>query len=607
MATRKSTPSWLELLLRDAPAAELDALRAKAADNDAQAEAGRALQLHFLLRERAQRAAEMSSLSEIAISLTSVRDLASLLSDITVHARRLLRTDVTYIAVLEGETSLRIRYWDGTLGAKFRDIQLSMTTGLAGRIATSGTAMWTSDYLGDDTIEHAPASDEVASEEQLRSILGVPLHVHGRTLGVLFAAERSQRPFSDNEVQLLTGLASHAAIAMENARLFDAERASSNELREVNERLRTSAAAVDRAVDLHERLMATVVRGGGPAEVVQALIDVLGEPVELVGAEDEHLAGARLESPSAATAFNEVAERRTTVLDDASGQPFVLCPVIARDEYLGCLIATGPGADVSGIRLLERGALGIALSLVQERALTEAAARSQGELLAALIEGGEPEVLQRQAAAARVNLAKAHRIVVVEATEGHATAARGACAELAQRTGGLVVDRAGRSVLLVPDGTDLSGLTRNATAGVSKPFVGAVNAPDAFSSARRCLQALLALGRTGVVGDAGTLGVYRFLLSSDGAGEAAEFVERSIGQLLEHDAARGTELTATLEEYLSSGRQHSATAERLHIHPNTLYQRLTRIGAILGDDWREPDVALDLHVALRLHRLSASL
>jgi DNA-binding PucR family transcriptional regulator len=109
------------------------------------------------------------------------------------------------------------------------------------------------------------------------------------------------------------------------------------------------------------------------------------------------------------------------------------------------------------------------------------------------------------------------------------------------------------------------------------------------------------------VGSAEVLGVYRFLLAPGGPDEAAEFVRRTVGPLLDHDAARGTDLARTLEEYLASGRQHGATAERLHIHPNTLYQRLGRIGAVLGEDWRSPDAALDLHVALRLHRLAQSL
>jgi hypothetical protein len=45
----------------------------------------------------------------------------------------------------------------------------------------------------------------------------------------------------------------------------------------------------------------------------------------------------------------------------------------------------------------------------------------------------------------------------------------------------------------------------------------------------------------------------------------------------------------------------------LHIHPNTLYQRLARVGAVLGEGWREPDAVLELHLALRLHRLARTL
>jgi DNA-binding PucR family transcriptional regulator len=169
------------------------------------------------------------------------------------------------------------------------------------------------------------------------------------------------------------------------------------------------------------------------------------------------------------------------------------------------------------------------------------------------------------------------------------------------------VDRAGRTVLLVRADTDLSGLATSATVGISPSFTGAAPVPEAFAAARRCLQALLALGRRHVVGGSENLGVYRFLLAPGGPDEAAELVRQTVGPLLEHDRVRGTELARTLEEYLASGRQHTATAERLHIHPNTLYQRLARIGSVMGEGWREPDAALDLHVALRLHRLAADL
>lgn len=592
--------TWLELLLRDASAPELEAHRlAQLERGDAdvvEAEARQALQLHALLRDRAQRAAELTALSEMASRLASVRDLPALLTDIAVQARQLLRTDVAYLALVEGD-SLRIRYFDGTLGAAFRDIQLSLTAGLAGRIVTTGKAMWTSDYLADATIEHQPAADELAGDEQLRSILGVPLHALGITFGVLFAAERQQRPFTDGEISLLGGLAGHAAVAIENARLFDAERASSEELR-------SSASAVGRAIALHERLTDAAVRGGGPAEVVEALAAVLQVPVQLVDAHDVSLAGPDLQAPSPSKHV-ESGERRTVVLPDEDDAILVLCPVVAAEDYLGCLVVRGQGsADDAEVRLLERGALALALSLVQERALTDAATRSAGELLAALVEGGDPEVLGRRAAAARIDLRKAHVLALVEPASPSSS---GACAELARRHGGLYVDRAGRGVLLVRDGADLTPLAEHGTVGVSPAVVGAAALPGALTAARRCLQALLALGRRNVVGGAGSLGVYRFLLAPGGADEAVEFVRQTVGPLLDHDAARGTELARTLEEYLASGRQHTATADRLHIHPNTLYQRLTRVGLVLGEGWREPDAALDLHVALRLHRLAAEI
>ena len=596
--------SWLELLLRDAPVEDLERRRQEAEDGagyDAE-EARRALLLHARLRDQAQRAAGLAALSQTASRLASTRDLPELLGDIAVQARQLLRTDLTYLALVEDD-ALRIRYFDGALGPAAQEIRLSLTAGLAGRVVTTGHAASTSDYLADTTIEHLPQADSFATDEGLRSILGVPLHAAGRVLGVLFAAERSRRPFSDSETVLLAGLAGHAAVAIENARLLEAERESAQELRTANELLRTSAAAVDRAVVLHDRLTDAVVRGGGPAEVVRALSDVLQVPVQLLDDADRALAGPDLGVTSPRTTIS-ADERRAITTGDATDGFLVLCPVVAADDYLGCLVMRPPSVDDAELRLLERGAVGIALALVQQRAVADATMRSRGELLTALVEGGDVEELDRRAAAARVDLAQPHLLALVDAED---TAARRVTAEIARRHDGLVVDRAGRRLLLVPASADLAPVAAVATAGVSGPVQGAAAMPAALGEATRCLRAALALGRRNLLATADTLGVYRFLLAADGPDGTRDFVRRTIGPLLEHDASRGTDLARTLEEYLTKGRQHTATAEALHIHPNTLYQRLSRVGVVLGESWREQDRALDLHLALRLHTLAGEL
>jgi DNA-binding PucR family transcriptional regulator len=76
-----------------------------------------------------------------------------------------------------------------------------------------------------------------------------------------------------------------------------------------------------------------------------------------------------------------------------------------------------------------------------------------------------------------------------------------------------------------------------------------------------------------------------------------------VGAVLDYDAARGTELLATLEAYLACGGNHAQTAAALYIHVNTLYQRLDRITRLLGEGWRHGDTALQVHLACKLHKL----
>ena len=73
-----------------------------------------------------------------------------------------------------------------------------------------------------------------------------------------------------------------------------------------------------------------------------------------------------------------------------------------------------------------------------------------------------------------------------------------------------------------------------------------------------------------------------------------------------YDAERGTEPRRDPRGVV---RRRAAGSRRppraLHVHPNTVTQRLDRVGELLGDDWRDPARGLDLQLALRVHRLRA--
>ena len=114
---------------------------------------------------------------------------------------------------------------------------------------------------------------------------------------------------------------------------------------------------------------------------------------------------------------------------------------------------------------------------------------------------------------------------------------------------------------------------------------------------------MLRLDRTGEVSDPGGLGLARLLLGGNGPEDLEEFVDRTLGPVLRYDAERHTQLAATLEAWLGSGGALRETAERLHVHPNTVTQRLDRVRALLGEGWRQPDRKLDVQLALQMVRL----
>ncbi|MGW8955546.1 PucR family transcriptional regulator [Streptomyces sp. NPDC055709] len=77
------------------------------------------------------------------------------------------------------------------------------------------------------------------------------------------------------------------------------------------------------------------------------------------------------------------------------------------------------------------------------------------------------------------------------------------------------------------------------------------------------------------------------------------YVEQEIGPLLEHDARRGTDLTAVLAAYLRCGRNKTAAAEAAHMSRPSFYDRLDRIERILSADLDDPQSCFSLHVAVQ--------
>ncbi len=605
--------SFLDLLYDEAARSHFDELLASAtaAATDEEerarlrADYDVALRLRELISRQRSREAELSALYETASDLTAIRDVDAILAAIVRRARQLLNADMTYLSLndeLDGASYMKVT--DGALTPEFRRLRLPLGTGLLGLVAQTGAPYFTEDYQTDSRFVHRTYIDEAVDGERIRAILGVPLVLDGRVIGALLAVHRTVRKFPPAEVSLLTSFAAHASVALENARLFA-------ELDTANRNLTEHTSAVESAATAHDRLTDLLLHGGGTDEIALALGDLLRGRVAVLDPSGERVAGdADLD-----TWREAVAESVASGHCVPTPRGYVAAAT-AGSEHVSTVVIEGPPLSSAEQRTLERGALVTALVVLLARTVAEAEERIGGELLRDLLSPTPYDAVLVRERARRHGAQLDGPLVVAVAgpAEGDRPATTRAAARLADTLHGVAGEHEGAVVLVVPEG-DARGVgdqlaaavTRAgaaATVGVAGPAPAAEVAVT-YGEARGCLETLLTLGRVGEVTDPAGLGVARLLLGANGPGQLAEFVDRELGPVAAYDAQRGTSLVATLDAWFASGGSLKDTAAALHVHPNTVTQRLERVTGLLGETWRAPERALDLQLALRVARLQA--
>ncbi|WP_418605691.1 GAF domain-containing protein [Georgenia sp. SUBG003] len=236
-----------------------------------------ALQVRSVLESRRRRETELTALFETASDLASLTDVDAVLEAIVRRSRQLLGSDVAYLSLNDeeaGETYMRVTA--GCSSDLFRAVRLPMGAGLGGLVAQTATPYASAAYFQDERFHHTDGIDSAVADEGITSIVGVPLLLGRRVIGVLYAANRTVRPFGRSDIALLSSFAAHAAIALDNARLLSETQLALGDLRAAGEELRRRTTSVERAADAHDRLLELVLQGGNVDDVAREVGEVLG-------------------------------------------------------------------------------------------------------------------------------------------------------------------------------------------------------------------------------------------------------------------------------------------------------------------------------------------
>lgn len=226
-----------------------------------------------MLRHAEHDLRELHLLYEVGQALATNLDLVSLLEDIKRHVPEVMGTERCSIMLLDEATrELILNALEAHTG-DLREFRIPIDRGIAGWVASNGIGQIVNDVEADPRWFDGVARDV---DFVTRSILCAPMRHGERVVGVMQALnKRSGEPFNDQDLRLLTTLASQAAIAVENARLV-------RSLKEERDRLLAKEAEVRTAIarDLHDGPTQSVAAIAMNIEFVKKLMRAMPERVE---------------------------------------------------------------------------------------------------------------------------------------------------------------------------------------------------------------------------------------------------------------------------------------------------------------------------------------
>jgi signal transduction histidine kinase len=271
--------------------------------------------------------------------------LDELLDALLARTQESLGVDTVAILMLEdGTDELVPRAALGLEDEVESGVRIPVGRGFAGTIVADRRPVVLPD------VDHADVINPLLREKGIRTAAGVPLLIEGNPIGVLHVGSLTPREFTRGDVDLLQLVADRAAIAIEHARVYEAERAARRRLEDVQQV--TDAALAHLELDELFTVLLARIRGILAADTVAVLLYDEGTR-ELVaraalGLEEEVEAGVRV--PLGKGFAGRVAQQR---------RPIVLPDVMTADIHNPILREKGL-KSMLGVPLLVRGdAIGV--------------------------------------------------------------------------------------------------------------------------------------------------------------------------------------------------------------------------------------------------------
>jgi len=161
----------------------------------------------------ADRFGRLESITDSALGYLSLEEM---LSEVLERIRGALAVDTAALLLLDEDRGVLVARAARGLEEEVRQgFQVPLARGFAGTIAAQARPLVIED------LDHADVVNPILSQKGIHSMLGVPVHVEGRVIGVMHVGTLARRVFADEDITLVQRAADRMALAIDNARLSE--------------------------------------------------------------------------------------------------------------------------------------------------------------------------------------------------------------------------------------------------------------------------------------------------------------------------------------------------------------------------------------------------
>ncbi|WP_429841512.1 helix-turn-helix domain-containing protein [Brevibacillus sp. FIR094] len=517
----------------------------------------------------------------------------------------------------------------------FKDLKMCVGESIAGKVFEEGiprlykTSQETTHAMKDISADNFHSLNHAKTLRDLNGLLCVPISREEKRIGVLVLHQfHQENVFTEYDLDLLQGFADQTSIALQNAELYAEVKQAYEHMAAISAELQAKHDDLIQRNHIHESIKQLSLQNKGAETIVKALSKMTGYSIYFADWLEQKMYP---EKSALFFSWDElytlVNKRRQPVsvnlFSPSSGadQLFCLYPLINGSIFLGCLMIPLDERGLSDLARMtvEQGNAVLILDLVKKQSISSVLYKRAHDLFQELIASKGNELfdrarsmgLQPQATyyVVYAHLTQCHDLALLEANI-HRLITRWKWEF--SKTQMFVYGFHNHVTLLISrDGKDIRerlqqasyewGLGKEASLsiGVGSMASGIEQISKSYEEAKKAAHYLTNRSRYGVL-HYKDLGVNRLMLNQSQA-DIDAFIQDVFAPFWQ-DPEKYQEWEQTIIAYMKCSQSPQLTAKELHIHVNTLYQRLRKVEELLHIDLRNPEDLLKLQLACHLRQ-----